>query len=556
MLRPSEEPEFATAPDQVKGLAEQSIGTEQELSINSDGPQVKADTPSIETLVGKLPAQKSIKPFDAPPWVGQIQFAMLRYAKQRDLSLEDAVHTAIQFAPEIQVLRADVGISEAEITKQDASFDWATFIQSNWDERNVPISSALDGAFNRLENHTLLNSAGVKRQNGIGGAVRLAQDLGFADSNSQFFQPANQANARIALEYQQPLLQGAGLLVNRSRISIAIANAGISQEQLTAGLQDHLLNVISAYWDLVAKRGEFVIQKRSYERALETATIVSNRVQLDVGPVQSARSEATVGSRRAAVLAAEYAVVLSQEKLLRLMFGQCFRNSVDSEIIPTSSMLGPSRQVEMEMELQLGLQCRPEIRVTLQEIKRTSIEQGVARNQLLPLLGLTMSLSNKGLQGNNGLASAFNDQFNFGDPTYGVGVSYALPVGNRAARANLRQAEIRLCKFQKQFETVVSDVALEIRNAVHGLALAEQQRETTRQALALAQKELDVLKLRAELLLDGDNVGPLYLDNLLESQQRVAIAEQAFLQASTQHALAHFELQRATGALLRTGTIE
>lgn len=536
------------------------------LSSESNSPISQATAPEhrepttqmVESMlhaIGPNQPLATLKPIQPPAWFGQIHFAMLRYARQTDLSLQDAIYTAIQFSPEIQVLRADVGISEAEVAKQNAVFDWNSFVQSNWDERNVPVSSNLDGAFNRLENHTLANSGGLRKQGSLGGAMRLAQELGFADSNSTFFRPENQASARLAIEYQQPLLQGAGLLVTKSRINIAITNAGVSHEQLLSGMQLHILSVINAYWELAARRGEFIIHKRSYERALETASVVSNRAHLDVGPVQSARSEATLSARRAALINAEFAVVLTQEKLLRLMFGPCFREAVNAEVIPTSNMVGPSRAVDMEMELQAGLQCRPEVRRSLKEIRRTSIEQGVARNQLLPLLGLTMSVSNKGLQGNNGLASAFNDQFNLGDPTYGVGVAYELPVGNRAAKANLRQAQIRLCRFQKQFETVVSDVALEIRNAAHNLNLAAQQREATKQALALAERELEVLKARAELLLDGDNVGPLYLDDLLTTQQRLAIAEQSFLDACAKHALAYFELQRATGVLLQCSDI-
>ncbi len=514
---------------------------------------------AVETLLKTINSPQTnlmqMQSIDVPQWLGQIQFAMLRYGSHTDLTLQDAIYTAVQFSPEIEILRADVGISQAEITKQQAGFDWSSFIQSNWDERNVPVSSNLDGAFARLENHTLANTLGVTKRNSLGGNVKLGQDLGFADSNSQFFNPQNQASARVALDFQQPLLQGAGLLTTRSRINIAIVNAAASQEQFIGGLQTHILNVIQAYWELASARGQFVVLKRSYDRALETATVVSNRVHLDVGPVQSARSEATLGARRAALLRSEYTVVLAQEKLLRLMFGQYFRDNVNTEVIPTSSMIGPSRTVDMDLELQLGLQCRPEVRQSLQVIKRTSIEQGVARNQLLPLLGLTMSVSNKGLRGNNGLGSAFDDQFNFSDPTYGVGVAYALPVGNRAAKANLRQTQMRLVRFQKEFETVVSNVTLEIRNACHNVANTTQQREATAQALRLVERELHVLKSRAELLLDGDNVGPLYLEDLLATQERLANAELAFLNASASHALAYFELQRANGSLMRADPI-
>ena len=523
--------------------------------VQSQNTEIDREKQAVETLLRSINSPQTnlmrMQSIDAPQWLGQIQFAMLRYGSHTDLSLQDAIYTALQYSPEIEILRADVGISQAEITKQQAGFDWGSFVQSNWDERNVPVSSTLDGAFPRLENHTLANSLGVTKRNSVGGNVKVAQDLGFADSNSSFFNPQNQATARVAIDFQQPLLQGAGLLTTRSRINIAFANAAVSQEQFLSGLQTHILNVIQAYWDLSSTRGQFVVLQRSYDRALETATVVSNRVHLDVGPVQSARSEAALGARRAALLRCEFAVVLAQEKLLRLIFGQYFRESVNTEVIPTSSMIGPSRSVDMDLELQLGLQCRPEVRQSLQVIKRTSIEQGVARNQLLPLLGLTMSVSNKGLRGNNGLGSAFDDQFNFSNPTYGVGVAYALPVGNRAAKANLRQAQMRLVRFQKEFETVVSDVALEIRNACHSVANATQQRDATAQAMKLVERELHVVKSRAELLLDGDNVGPLYLEDLLSTQERLATAELVFLNASTLHALSHFELQRANGCLMR-----
>ena len=537
-------------------LAEQNgLVTSHANQGSSQLSSIEREKQAVETLLRSINSPQTnllqMQSIDVPQWLGQIQFAMLRYGSHTDLTLEDAIYTAIQYSPEIEILRADVTISQAEITKQQAGFDWGNFIQSNWDERNVPVGSNLDGAFNRLENHTLANRLGITKRTSRGGNVTVGQNLGFADSNSAFFNPQNQANAQLALEYQQPLLQGAGLLTNYSRINIAVANAAVSQEQFVAGLQTHILNVIQAYWDLAASRGEFIVLKRSYDRALETATVVSNRVHLDVGPVQSARSEATLGARRAALLRSEFTVVLAQEKLLRLMFGQYFRDSVNTEVIPTSNMLGPSREVDMDLELQLGLQYRPEVRESLQVIKRTSIEQGVARNQLLPLLGLTMSVSNRGLRGNNGLGSAFDDQFNFGDPTYGVGVAYELPVGNRAAKANLRQAQVRLVRFQKEFETVVSNVALEIRNACHNIANATQQREATAQAMSLVDRELNVLKNRAELLLDGDNVGPLYLEDLLTTQDRLANAELAFLNASTAHALSFFELQRANGSLLR-----
>ena len=324
---PSQAP-FSLASHSLDGLGLTEVSSEVAEQnglltpyANQGSPQlssIEREKQAVETLLRSINSPQTnllqMQSIDVPQWLGQIQFAMLRYGSHTDLTLEDAIYTAIQYSPEIEILRADVTISQAEITKQQAGFDWGNFIQSNWDERNVPVGSNLDGAFNRLENHTLANKLGITKRTSRGGNVTVGQNLGFADSNSAFFNPQNQANAQLALEYQQPLLQGAGLLTNFSRINIAVANAAVSQEQFVAGLQTHILNVIQAYWDLAAARGEFIVLKRSYDRALETATVVSNRVHLDVGPVQSARSEATLGARRAALLRSEFTVVLAQEK--------------------------------------------------------------------------------------------------------------------------------------------------------------------------------------------------------------------------------------------------
>ncbi|MEM7476196.1 MAG: TolC family protein, partial [Planctomycetota bacterium] len=485
-----------------------------------------------------------------PDWISDIRFPLLRYQSHYELSLVEAIHTAIEFAPEIEILRSQVGIDQAEVVRQQSGFDWAQFIEANWDEVNIPNGSNLEGV-DRLETHTLASSAGLSKLNQFGGTLQLAQELGYADSNSQIFFPQNQASNGLVLEYQQPLLQGAGLLVNQSQINIAVANAASSREDFVAGLQQHIFSVINAYWAMVARRGEYVVQKRSYERALTVAKIVTNRKHLDVGPIQSARAEATLGARRAAVLQAEYAVVFAQEQLLRLMFGSKFESRTERELLPTSDMLGPLRTVDMDMEVQLGLQNRPEVLRALQQIKARSIEQGVAQNQLLPVLDLTLSMSNRGLQGNRGFLSAFTDQWDFGDPSYGIGLSYALPVGNRAAKANVKQTQLRLKQIQKEFEQTVSDVSLEVRNASHSLVLSGKQRKVSGNALGLARKELEILEQRIVLLMEGNQTGPLYLENLLQTQERLAAAELGLMQASSDYALAVFELQRANGSLLK-----
>lgn len=57
------------------------------------------------------------------------------------------------------------------------------------------------------------------------------------------------------------------------------------------------------------------------------------------------------------------------------------------------------------------------------------------------------------------------------------------------------------------------------------------------------------------MLMGVNQIGPLYLDDLLQTQERLATAELKYLNASTSYALAHFELQRATGSLLKSAPL-
>lgn len=480
-----------------------------------------------------------------------IREPLLKYEQSQQLNLEQIVHLTLLHAPELKVFKADVAIATAEVRRENAAFDWAAFLNTAWDDRNTPVASSLDGAQSRLRNAGLNNAAGIRQQNRLGGSTRIGQDANFLDSNSQFFTPRDQAIARFGLTYEQPLLRGGGRAVATSRYEIALADVEATREEMIAGIQSHLLQTINAFWDLSANRARYCVQLKNYQRAQEVFQLVANRGNIDIGPAQAARSEATLALRRTETVRGEYAVVLAQERLSRLVYGANFTDHTDIEWIPTTELLADVATVEPISQLQIAVQYRPEVRRAIQEIKQTAIQQRVAKNQLLPALGLALSASNQGLQGDRRFFSAAGDQFDLGNASYGMGLNYEMPIGNRAAKANLQQANLRIARLQSQFETVLADIGLEVRNAAYNLALSDQETELSCNEMLLAKRELEIIETRYKLLIDGNSVGTLYLDNLLQTQERLAGAEIRFIDAAVRCRLAEFELQRANGLLLR-----
>lgn len=200
---------------------------------------------------------------------------------------------------------------------------------------------------------------------------------------------------------------------------------------------------------------------------------------------------------------------------------------------------------------QTAMQNRPEIRRALQSIKQAAIQQGVAENQILPALGLTLAMFNQGLQGNRQVIPALNDQFSFANASFGVGLSFERPIGNRAARASMLQARTQVQRLQAELETVIADVLLDVQNdsiaqkqAIDEMILAKQEVEFTK-------NELDILTTRYAALLDGDRVGALYLDNLLQLHDRLATAQGRLVNALVACRQSEFNLLQSTGVWLR-----
>jgi outer membrane protein len=514
-------------------------------------PDQELPSPALAVADQRVGDSEDLAVAEVPEIVLGIEERQLRYPETETLELHQAIHLALMNAPEIVVLRSDVGIALAEVERQDAAFDWTMFVSSTWDDRNNPVASQLDGVQDRLLNRDLNNQAGVRQQNQYGGSVSVGQLGNFADSNSQFFIPGNQAIAQLGVTYEQPLLRGGGRQVARSRFDLAVSESLVSQESFFEGLQTQLIATINAYWDLASSRATCAIQRRNFARAEDLVQLVKKRAEVDVGPAQLARAEATLAARKTELLRSEYAVVLAQEQLMRLMLGPAFNSHSTKEVVPTSDLLAKSAVADLEMQQQIALQNRPEIRRSIEQIKQAAIEQGVAKNQLLPALGLSLSMSNRGLAGDRQFGRALEDQFNLTNSTYGVGLAYEMPIGNRAARANLSQAKLRIARLQSQLEATIADVTLQVRNASHLLALSIQELELSTQENLLAQRELHVIENRYLLLIDGDAVGLIYLDNLLLTQERLAAAELRLVEAALRCKRAEFELQRATGQLLR-----
>lgn len=231
-----------------------------------------------------------------------VQTPILPVSDRQPIDVQTVIETTLVNAPEIRVLHSDVTIADT-LTRG------------------------------------LNNAGGIRRRDRVGGSVNLGQDINFADSNSVFFNPANQATTRLGITYEVPLLRDSGRSVVTSRYEIAVAASNATREASIQGVQRQLNATTDAYWALMAARAEWAIQFQNVNRAEEVCRIISERSRIDSQAIQLARSKGTLASRQARLVRAFYAVEFAQQRLNRTVLGATFAQFGPCELIPLDNLL-------------------------------------------------------------------------------------------------------------------------------------------------------------------------------------------------------------------------
>ena len=125
-----------------------------------------------------------------------------------DTLLDDLVARTLWYSLQVKAASQQVLIRQAMVGEACSVFDWATFLESKWQDLDEPVGNTLTtGGPPRLRENQTLTEGGVRKRTQLGGEFELSQQLGVEHSNSLFFVPINQGQTRLALSYRQPLLR-------------------------------------------------------------------------------------------------------------------------------------------------------------------------------------------------------------------------------------------------------------------------------------------------------------------------------------------------------------
>lgn len=468
-----------------------------------------------------------------------------------ELTLQVAINSAITHNLAIANARLIPEIRQTQVDESVAVFDWTLFGRGSVGRTDRPQpASALNGvavgADSTIQDTSSL-LVGLRKRTPIGGSLEISAGTDYLNDKTPRldFLPDPSWTSTLAVTMTQPLLRNFGEQVNGAQIRLA-RNATARDEY---ALREQLLVTVAqtevAYWRVVFARHRVGVVEELLEITIQTRDELIQRRGVDVNPVQMAQAEREVNLRRGELARARRELHDRSDELKRLMLMPELPLVGEAVIDPTNYPDEAPRRYTLRDAVATALSLRPDLTALLIEVDDARIRRAVAENQRLPQLDVTGEVRHRGL------ADQFDQSVENFDEDFTewlVGFEFERPIGNRAAEAVYRRTRLEQQLRAIRFKDASADVVLEVKQAMRAMNTAHEVMQLARRTRRAAAENLRALREREKT---GQELTPEFLLDLkLRTQQRLADAEVAELQAVVEYAIARVQYHQATGQLL------
>jgi outer membrane protein TolC len=309
-------------------------------------------------------------------------------------------------------------------------------------------------------------------------------------------------------------------------------------------------NVEEAYWNLVRERTNVDILERLVRASDQTYQTILLRRDLDATRASINQAKAALELRQAELLRARSSYRTASDRLKSLLNDPELDIRTNALIVPSDRPVAEPIAYSTADCIETALRQRPELQEARLQVERADIVVRVARNDLLPKINLVAGVQT------NGLDDAYDRAFGatidpFHSIDYSAGITIEFPLGNRAAEAASRRRQLERMQAITQMMNVAQTVVLDTKQQLREVLTSFEEIAFRERVRLAAGDELegiiDLEEIRAR--------SPEFLQLLLDSQSRLASAEQNLTQTIVNYNLAIMRLEQAKGTLLEFNRI-
>jgi len=479
-------------------------------------------------------------------------------APPQELSLDEAVRIALANSEVIRVLAGVTAVSSGQtiydtpaastaIDQQRGRFDPDVSARNNWNRVETPLAfedpldplrTLIGGT--RTDDYDLNFELG-KITTG-GGRVALRINENTARFRPGIFRLSPRDRHSLDMSVTQPLLQGGGRAANLAPIVLARIDTERSYFQFKGSVQNMVRGVIEAYWALVFARTDLWARQQQVDQSQFAYNLTKAQEATGIssgGDV--AQTRLALANFKASLVAAK-ANVLQREAALRNILG--LPPYAPDRMTPVTPPTKDRLDVDWPQIVSLAEQFRPdliELKLILEADQQLLLQ---ADNQALPRVDAVALYRWNGLDGrmpDGGTVSSVPGQHT----DWTLGVNFSVPLGLRAARAQLRQRELFISRDRANLQQG-------LHSSIHLLALSVRNLDQFYEQYLAFGETRAAARINLEQQMARYRAGVIQYINVLQAIVDWGNAVSSEAQSLAQYNTELATLERETGTILET----
>ena len=515
---------------------------EGRLDVNEIARQTVEGGTDVDT--GEIGPEPSTRPGSLPGTVG--------------MSLQDAVRRATVNNYDVAVSAIGPAIEGARVTEALARFDPVFRQQFEFQYADSQITNFANGVnsaplITDLQ-RTYTGSTSLIQPLPSGGEAQLSYNVTRANSPTNVDRGLSQLDttweSEALLRFTQPLLRDFGADVNRARIVINQNSQQISVLDFRSTLEQTLLDVEQAYWNLYRAQQEVAIQEELLGLTIDALSRIQARGGTDVGEGQITEAQSSVAQRQSQLITARSAVARVSDQLKLLVNDPDLPVSGTTLVVATTEPVNTSLIFDLNDALAVALLHRPEIAQQLLRVRSASTALKVGQNNVLPSLDLVLTGGFQGLDDEYG--GAVSEQFGFDNLTFGLGLQFEVPLGNREARAVERRALLQRLQAITQYAALIEQITFEVKDGQRQVSTNYALLDNARRRVEAARERVRIADVEIQ---NARDLPPELTFRQLRYLDELAAARSSESEQIARYNAALASYERSRGTLLRYNNI-
>lgn len=472
------------------------------------------------------------------------------------LSLQEAIKTSLENNLQVQVALESRDYTKANVLLSQGAFDWTlngnasySSNKSTFENKRFSTGGPLFSGDSTTDTKNL--SLGVVKPFEWGGNFSLTYNPTYQSSTTNILGAGSSTTPTpytgvLSASYSQSLLKGFGRKVTEANVIVAKKGAIAADYQYQKSIIDLVASTESLYWDVVYAQRNLENKQQALELAQKQ--LKENQIRVEVGtlaPIEVTSAEAAEAQRQQDIIAAEAQFANTKDALLRALYPSSERPAgMELTDAPTLSHISTDEKSAEKM----AIERRVELKSARLDLESKQLLEGVAKNRLMPQLDLNLGYN--GSAANHDTFSPVNsDLWQAKNPGYSVGLSFSMPLPNRASKGLMAQARANRRSSELTMRDLELGIVLEVRTAFRNVDANEKAVKAAEKTRIFRQKDLEAEQKKYE---NGMSTNFL----VLTKQNDLDTAKSAELQSQISYAKAVTTLEKALGNLLEARKLE